>query len=138
MEVLAQRVVDRAFLDARTTGFPAVRAALLEVPVEAWVARAGVPLEDARRVALLTSVSSSYSVGLSKVFRARLTAFGGQIVADQKYSEGDKDFRAQLTAIKAARPDLIAATGNYTEAALICKQARELGLTIPLIGGDSW
>jgi len=93
---------------------------------------------NVRRVAVLTSVSSSYSVGLSKIFRARLTALGGQIVADQKYSEGDKDFRAQLTAIKAARPDLIAATGNYTEAALICKQARELGLTIPLLGGDSW
>jgi branched-chain amino acid transport system substrate-binding protein len=92
----------------------------------------------ARRVALLTSVSSSYSVGLSKIFRERFTALGGQIVADQKYSEGDKDFRAQLTAIKAARPDAIAATGYYTEAALICKQARELGLTIPIVGGDGW
>ena len=93
---------------------------------------------NARRVALLTSVSSSYSVGLSKIFRERFAALGGQIVADQKYSEGDKDFRAQLTAIKAARPDAIAATGNYTEAALICKQARELGLTLPILGGDGW
>ena len=92
----------------------------------------------ARRVAVLTSVSSSYSVGLSKAFRERFTALGGQIVAEQKYSEGDKDFRAQLTAIKAARPDFIAATGQYTEAALICKQARELGLTVPLLGGDGW
>ncbi|MBL9202923.1 MAG: ABC transporter substrate-binding protein [Opitutaceae bacterium] len=92
----------------------------------------------AKRVALLTSVSSSYSVGLSKVFREKFAAGGGTIVADQKYSEGDKDFRAQLTAIKAARPDAIATTGFYTEGALICKQARELGLTLPIVAGDGW
>jgi len=92
----------------------------------------------AKRVALLTSVSSSYSVGLSKVFRERFTAAGGEIAVEQKYSEGDKDFRAQLTAIRAAAPDAIAATGFYTEGALICKQARELGLTCPFVAGDGW
>lgn len=91
-----------------------------------------------KRVAVLTSVSASYSVGLSKVFRERFTALGGEIPAEQKYSEGDKDFRAQLTAIKAAKPDAVAITGFYTEAALICKQARDLGLTIPFFGGDGW
>ena len=92
----------------------------------------------ARRVALLTSVSAPYSVGLSNVFRERFTAAGGEIVAEQKYTEGDKDFRAQLTAIKALAPDAIIATGYYTEAALICVQARDLGLTLPIIGGDGW
>jgi branched-chain amino acid transport system substrate-binding protein len=92
----------------------------------------------ARRIAVLTSVSSSYSVGLSRVFRERLTALGGEIALEQKYAEGDKDFRAQLTAIKAANPDAIAVTGFYTEAALICKQARDLGLTMPIFGGDGW
>lgn len=92
----------------------------------------------AKRVALLTAASSSFSVGLSKTFRERFTALGGQIVSEQKYSDGDKDFRAQLTAIKAQKPDAIAATGYYTEAGLICKQARDLGLTIPLLGGDGW
>ncbi len=92
----------------------------------------------ARRVAILTSVSTAYSVGLSKVFRERFTALGGEIIIEQKYNEGDKDFRAQLTAIKAAKPDAITATGFYTEGALICKQARELGLTVPLFGGDGW
>jgi branched-chain amino acid transport system substrate-binding protein len=92
----------------------------------------------AKRVAVLTSVSASYSVGLSRVFRQKFTDGGGTIAADQKYSEGDKDFRAQLTAIRAAAPDAIAVTGFYTEAALICKQARELGLTCPLFGGDGW
>jgi branched-chain amino acid transport system substrate-binding protein len=92
----------------------------------------------AKRLAILTSTTSSYSVGLSKVLRERHAALGGTVVADQKYSEGDKDFRAQLTAIKAARPDAIAATGFYTEAALICKQARDLGLDVPIFGGDGW
>jgi branched-chain amino acid transport system substrate-binding protein len=92
----------------------------------------------AKRVALLTSVSASYSVGLSKFFREGFTAAGGEIAIEQKYAEGDKDFRAQLTAIKAVAPDAIAVTGFYTEGALVCKQARELGLTCPLFGGDGW
>ncbi len=91
-----------------------------------------------KRVAVLTSASASYSVGLSKVFREKFAALGGQIAIEQKYAEGDKDFRAQLTAIKAAKPDAIAATGFYTEAALICKQARDLGITVPIFGGDGW
>ena len=92
----------------------------------------------AKRVALLTSINSPYSVGLSNVFRERFTAHGGEIVAEQKFAEGDKDFRAQLTAIRAVHPDVIAATGFYTEAALICLQARSLELNIPIIGGDGW
>lgn len=92
----------------------------------------------AKRVALLTSTNSPYSVGLSQVLRERFTKLGGEIVAEQKYAEGDKDFRAQLTAIRSAKPDVIAATGFYTEAALICIQARSLGLDVPVIGGDGW
>ena len=92
----------------------------------------------AKRVALMTSINSPYSVGLSAVLRQRFTALGGEIVAEQKFAEGDKDFRAQLTAIRAAKPDVIAATGFYSEAALICVQARALGLSIPIIGGDGW
>jgi branched-chain amino acid transport system substrate-binding protein len=92
----------------------------------------------ARRLALLTSNNSPYSVGLSAVLRERFVALGGQVVAEQKFAEGDKDFRAQLTALRSARPDVIAATGFYTEAALICVQARALGLDMPVIGGDGW
>jgi branched-chain amino acid transport system substrate-binding protein len=92
----------------------------------------------AKRVALLTAVNSPYSIGLSNVLRQDFTARGGEIVAEQKYSEGEKDFRAQLTAIRSAQPDVIAATGFYTEAALICIQARSLGLDVPFIGGDGW
>lgn len=92
----------------------------------------------AKRVALLTASNSPYSIGLSGVLRQDFTARGGVIVAEQKYSEGEKDFRAQLTAIRAANPDVIAATGFYTEAALICLEARALGIKVPFIGGDGW
>jgi branched-chain amino acid transport system substrate-binding protein len=91
-----------------------------------------------RRVALLSSVSSAQSVGLAKFFRERITAGGGAVALEQKYGEGDKDFRAQLTAIKAANVEAIFVPGYYAEAALISKQARELGLTVPLLGIDGW
>jgi branched-chain amino acid transport system substrate-binding protein len=90
------------------------------------------------RVALLTSVSSAYSVGLAKYFKERFVADGGEIVIDQKFTEGDKDFNAQLTAIKAAGVEGIFVPGYYTEAALICRQARELDMSMPIFGGDGW
>ena len=89
-------------------------------------------------VALLSSVSSAQAVGLVKYFRERFMADGGAIAAEQKYGEGDKDFRAQLTAIKAAGVEGVFVPGYYAEAALICKQARDLGLTVPLFGTDGW
>ena len=90
------------------------------------------------RVAVLTSVSSAYSVGLAKYFKQRFTDDGGEVVIEQKFTEGDKDFNAQLTAIKAAGVEGIFVPGYYTEAALICRQARELDMKIPLFGGDGW
>jgi branched-chain amino acid transport system substrate-binding protein len=90
------------------------------------------------RVAVLTSVSSAYSVGLAKYFKQRFTDDGGEVVIEQKYTEGDKDFNAQLTAIKAAGVEGIFIPGYYTEAALISRQARELDMKIPLFGGDGW
>ncbi len=92
----------------------------------------------AKRVATLTSVSNAYSVGLARFFKETFTKSGGTVAIEQKYSEGDKDFRAQLTAIKAANVDAVFVPGYYTEAALIARQARSLGLTIPFIGGDGW
>jgi branched-chain amino acid transport system substrate-binding protein len=91
-----------------------------------------------RKLGLLTSVSSAYSVGLAKYFKERFVADGGEIVIEQKFSESDKDFKAQLTAIKAAGVDGIFVPGYYTEAALVCKQARGLELNCPIFGGDGW
>ncbi len=91
-----------------------------------------------KRVAVLSSVSSAYSVGLATYFKEGFTSRGGQIALEQTYSEGDRDFKAQLTVIKAAGVDGIFVPGYYTECALICIQARELGLDVPLFGGDGW
>ena len=90
------------------------------------------------KVALLTSVSSAYSVGLARYFKEQFAQDGGNVALEQKYSEGDKDFKAQLTAIKAAGIEGIFVPGYYTEAALICKQAKDLGINVPIFGGDGW
>ena len=92
----------------------------------------------ARRVAVISSVSNAYSVGLARIFRERFEAGGGAIPAEQRYADGDKDFRAQLTAIRAAGCDAVFVPGYYTEAALIVRQARELGMAMPFLGGDGW
>ena len=89
-------------------------------------------------VAVLSDVKSDYSMGLAKFFKEGFTKAGGKIAAEQNYSGGDKDFNAQLTSIKAANPDGIFVPGYYTEVGLIALQARQLGITVPLFGGDGW
>jgi len=63
---------------------------------------------------------------------------GGKIVGNASYKEGDSDFRSQLTEIKKASPGAIFIPGYYGEVGTIARQARELGLTMPLLGGDGW
>jgi branched-chain amino acid transport system substrate-binding protein len=92
----------------------------------------------AKRVAMLSDAASAYSAGLGQYFRERFLADGNELVIEQKYSGGDKDFKAQLTAIKAANPEAIFVPGYYTEAGLIVLQARQLGIKVPLFGGDGW
>jgi branched-chain amino acid transport system substrate-binding protein len=91
-----------------------------------------------KKVAILTDVRNDYSIGLQTFFRQNFKSLGGEIVAEQSYSEGDSDFRAQLTQIKATNPEAIYVPGYYTEVATIARQARELGITVPLLGGDGW
>ncbi len=92
----------------------------------------------AKKVAIFTDVKSDYSKGLAKFFKDQFIANGGQITAELDYNGGDKDFKAQLTAIKSSAPDGVCIPGYYTDIAIICIQARQLGLTIPLFGGDGW
>ena len=91
-----------------------------------------------KRVAVFTDVKSDYSKGLAKFFKAQFVANGGEIGTELDYNGGDKDFKAQLTSIKGANPDGVFVPGYYTEAALIAVQAKQLGLNIPLFGGDGW
>jgi len=102
------------------------------------MARFALGTLKARRIAILSSNSSAYSVGLAKYFKEAFLTGGGTVVAEPKYSEGDKDFKAQLTAVKAVNPDAIFSPGYYNEGALIVKQARDLGITVPVFGADSW
>lgn len=95
----------------------------------------------AKRVALLQEVSSDYSVGICKFFTdafEKITGNKNAIVAKSNYNTGDQDFTAQLTNINSKNPDVIFAPGNVSEGALIIKQARQLGITTPIIGGDTW
>jgi branched-chain amino acid transport system substrate-binding protein len=93
----------------------------------------------ATKVAVLTDVAQAYSDGLARYFKEQFTKDGGTIVSDQKFSSGDKDFKAQLTAIKnAGNPEAIFLPCYYTEAALITRQARDLGINLPIFGGDGW
>lgn len=92
----------------------------------------------AKRVAIITDVAQAYSVGLTQFFKERFIADGGQIVLEQKCSSGDKDYNAQLTAIKTTNPDAIFLPVYYGPANLIAQQARGLGMTMPLFGGDGW
>ena len=88
-------------------------------------------------IAVLRDIKNDYSVGLADVFVENFVALGGMIVADEGYSEGDTDFSAQLTSIRARRPQAIFAPGYYTEVGLIARQAKSLGIEAPLLGGDS-
>ena len=95
----------------------------------------------AKKVAIIREVSNDYSVGLAKFFVDEFVKLAGDpaaVVATSDYNTGDQDFSAQLTNIKQFEPDVIFAPGNYTESALIIKQARDLGITAKFIGGDTW
>jgi branched-chain amino acid transport system substrate-binding protein len=90
------------------------------------------------RLEMLVDMKSDYSVGLSHEFERRFVAQGGTLVGTATYATGDSDFRAQLTRLKGLRPDALFIPGYYTDAAAIARQARQLGLMVPLLGGDGW
>jgi branched-chain amino acid transport system substrate-binding protein len=92
----------------------------------------------ANTAAQLVDVRNDYSVGLARAFRESFEKAGGRILAEQNYSEGDSDFSAQLTAIRPLDPDVLVIPGYYTDAGLIARQARALGIRATLLGGDGW
>ena len=90
------------------------------------------------KVAFMTDVKQDYSVGLTQFAKDYFLKNGGQVVKEQSYSSGDKDFRAQLTDIKSANPDVIIITGYYPEVSLIVREGRQLGIKAAFVGGDGW
>lgn len=87
----------------------------------------------AKRVAVFSDNSSDYGTGLARAFK---NSFKGKIVDSQTYSEGDKDFNAVLTSFKSKNVDAIYVPGYYTEVGLIVKQARQIGIKVPIVGSD--
>jgi branched-chain amino acid transport system substrate-binding protein len=84
------------------------------------------------------TIDDPYSTGLSQYFKESFEKLGGKVVAEVSYTSGEKDFRAPLTKIKAANPDVIFIPAYYNDVALAAKQARELGIHQLLLGGDGW
>ena len=92
-----------------------------------------------RKVAFLTDVSSPYTVGVHQFFEDHFVELGGQVAAQEGYSQGDTEFRAQLAKIKDSGADLlVAAAYTYKDAGLIGQQMEALGLKIPIMGADGW
>jgi branched-chain amino acid transport system substrate-binding protein len=95
----------------------------------------------ARKAAIIQEVNNDYAIGLAKFYTdafKELTGDDDSIVSVANYNTGDQDFNAQLTNINSANPDVIFAPGNFTESALIVKQAKQLGIDVPIIGGDTY
>ena len=93
---------------------------------------------SAKKAAILYDIGNDYSVGLTENFESEFTKLGGSIVSKESYATGDKDFNAQLTKIKAAKPDVVYLPDYYGTVALIAKQLRAQGIDTPIVGADGW
>jgi branched-chain amino acid transport system substrate-binding protein len=105
------------------------------------MAKYAVETLKAKKAAIIRDVQQDYSVGLSNYFEKsfkELTGDPNSIIASVDYNTGDKDFSAQLTEVKSKQPDVIFAPGNFTECGILVEKARELGITQPILGGDTW
>lgn len=91
-----------------------------------------------RKVAIFKDIKNDYSVAFAANFGAEIKRLGGAVVAEQFFQEGDTDFKAQLTTLASAKPDAVLVPGYYSEVGTIARQAREVGLKAPLLGGDGW
>jgi len=91
-----------------------------------------------KKVAIFMDMKSDYSIGFTKYFKEKFKELGGEIVIEQQFQSNDSDFKAQLTRIRAENPEAIFLPDYYTDVGLIARQARDLGIKVPLLGGDGW
>jgi len=92
----------------------------------------------AKKAAIMLDFNSPYSRGLTEFFESSFKKLGGDIIDKQSYTQGDRDYKGQLTAIRSKNPDVIYVPGYYGEVGVIAKQAKQLGINVPLLGGDGW
>jgi branched-chain amino acid transport system substrate-binding protein len=102
------------------------------------MARFAIEHLHARRAVILTDVKQDYSIGVSAELSAFYRQQGGQVLQEFSFSSGDTDFRAQLSSLKSLQPDVVFVPAYYTEAALILREARQLGVKAPFVGGEGW
>jgi branched-chain amino acid transport system substrate-binding protein len=127
-------------LDAKT-GAPkkyVFRACFIDPFQGRVVAKFAMDNLKAKKAAVLYDVASDYNKGIAEFFKTTFEGAGGQVVAFETYTTGDKDFSAQLTKIKQAAPDVIFLPNYYSEVPLQVQQAHRLGITTPFVGSDSW
>ncbi len=91
-----------------------------------------------KKAAIYIDNTSDYAKGLAAFFKENFVKNGGEIVSEEAFLQKDTDFKATLTKMKATNPDFIYVPGYYQEVGLIVKQAREMGITVPMGGGDGW
>ncbi len=91
-----------------------------------------------KTAALITDITDSYSTNVGQYMIDTFKDLGGEVVAQEEAQNGDNDFRAQLTKIAAAQPDVLFIPWNYENVCLIAQQARELGITSVFFGADGW
>ena len=127
-------------LDART-GAPkkyVFRSCFIDPFQGRVVAKFAMDNLKAKKAAVLYDVASEYNKGIAEFFKQTFEQIGGQVVAFETYTTGDKDFSAQLTKIKETNPDVIFLPNYYSEVPLQIQQAHRLGITAPFLGSDSW
>ncbi|MGL4986491.1 MAG: ABC transporter substrate-binding protein [Treponemataceae bacterium] len=96
---------------------------------------------QAKNTVVIQEISNDYAVGLANFFKSafvKLTGNNDAILETLNYQTNDQDFSGILGQIKSLNPDIIFAPGNFTESALIIRQAREMGIETPFVGGDTW
>ena len=91
-----------------------------------------------KKAVILVDNSSDYSKGLSAFFKTAFAKGGGSVLSEEAYLQKDQDFKAVLTKVKAQNPEVLYVPGYYEEVGKIVRQARELGITAPIVGGDGW
>lgn len=92
----------------------------------------------ATRVGILYDQQQAYSKGLAREFDRAFRALGGTITTRQAYTGGDINLSAQLQSLKDTDPQAIFLPGYYNDAGNISIQARKIGITVPILGGDGW
>lgn len=92
----------------------------------------------AKKAAMLVENQSDYAKGLAAFFKDTFSKAGGQIVADEAFGSDDKDFRALLNKVRLKKPDVLFVPSYYNTCGLIAKQAREMKMNMPILGGDGW